>query len=171
MPEPYSYRRDPAVPPFADDQPIIVFDGHCVLCSGFARFILDHDHKRRYRLLAAQSPLGEALYRHFGLAAGDYETNLLLEDGRVRIKADGSIRILEGLGLPWSLAALGRLLPRPLADRLYGVIARNRLRWFGRRETCFMPDPAQADRFVEPQSGGWTPRPGCAPAAETVHGS
>jgi len=144
----HSWRDDPSVPAFADDRPILIFDGHCVLCSSFAQFILRHDRERRFRLLAAQTPLGAALYRHLGLHPTDYETNILLEDGRAWFKSEGSIRVFERLGCPWSLMALGRLLPRPLRDRLYGVIARNRLRWFGTRETCYRPGPADADRFL-----------------------
>jgi predicted DCC family thiol-disulfide oxidoreductase YuxK len=144
----YSYRRDPSVAAFADDKPVIVFDGYCVLCSGFARFVLRHDRKRRYRLLAAQSPLGEQLYRHYGLAGADYESNILLQDGRVWLKSAGSIRMFEGLGFPWSLVGILRLVPRGLLDRLYDLVARNRLRWFGTRQTCFLPDPADVDRFL-----------------------
>ena len=144
----YSYRSDPAVPAFADDRPVIIFDGMCVLCSTFAQFVLRTDRQRRYRLLAAQSPLGAALYSHFGLDPVDYETNILLEDGRVWLKSEGSIRMFEGLGFPWSLMAIGRLIPRPWRDRLYEVIARNRLRWFGVRSQCYLPDPSQADRFL-----------------------
>ncbi|MBV9861398.1 MAG: thiol-disulfide oxidoreductase DCC family protein [Alphaproteobacteria bacterium] len=147
-PAPFSYRTDPAVPPFADDRPILIFDGKCVLCSGFARFLMRADRKRRFRLLAAQTPLGAALYRHFGLAPVDYETNILIEDGRAWLKSEAAIRIFERLGLPWSLAAAGRLLPRPVRDRLYEIVARNRLRWFGARETCYLPDPSEADRFL-----------------------
>jgi len=146
--EPFRYRGDPVVPSFPDDRPIIIFDGRCVLCSGFARFVLRTDRKRRYRLLAAQTPLGVALYRHFGLDPVDYETNILLEDGRVWLKSEGTIRMFEGLGFPWRLVSLARVLPRPLRDRLYEFIARNRIRWFGARETCYVPDPSQADRFV-----------------------
>jgi predicted DCC family thiol-disulfide oxidoreductase YuxK len=146
--KPYSWRDDPSVPDFADDRPILIFDGHCVLCSSFAQFILRHDRERRFRLMAAQTDLGAALYRHFGLNPTDYETNILLENGRVWLKSEGSIRIFERLGLPWSLMAVGRLLPSPIRDRLYEVIARNRLRWFGRRVTCYRPDPSQADRFL-----------------------
>ena len=144
----YSWREDPSVPAFADDRPILIFDGHCVLCSAFAQFILRHDRARRFRLLAAQTPLGTALYRHLGLHPTDYETNILLEDGQVWLKSEGSIRVFERLGFPWSLMASGRVLPRPLRDRLYEVIARNRRRWFGTRATCYRPDPADADRFL-----------------------
>jgi predicted DCC family thiol-disulfide oxidoreductase YuxK len=146
--EAFSYRTDPAVPSFPDDRPIIIFDGKCVLCCGFARFILRNDRDRRFRLLAAQTPVGAALYRHFGLAPLDYETNILLEDGRTWLKSEGSIRICERLGFPWSLVSVARLLPRPVRDRLYEIVARNRLRWFGARETCYLPDPSEADRFL-----------------------
>jgi predicted DCC family thiol-disulfide oxidoreductase YuxK len=144
----FSYRSDPAVPPFPDEQPILVFDGKCVLCSGFVRFILRADRRRRLRLLAAQTPLGQALYRHFDLAPVDYETNILIEEGRAWLKSEGSIRVFERLGFPWSLVRIARLLPLPLRDRLYEIVARNRLRWFGARATCYLPAPADADRFL-----------------------
>ena len=85
---------------------------------------------------------------HYGLDPEDYETNILIEDGRAWFKSEGSIRMAEGLGLPWALASVFRVLPRALRDPLYGVVARNRLRWFGRRELCYRPDPAQAHRFL-----------------------
>ena len=146
--EAFSYRSDPAVPSFPDDRPILIFDGNCVLCSSFVQFILRTDRKRRFRLLAAQTPIGVALYRHLGLNPTDYETNILLEDGRAWLKSEGSLRIFERLGFPWSLMSVGRLLPRSVRDRLYEIVARNRLRWFGVRPTCYLPDPAHADRFI-----------------------
>lgn len=145
---PFSYRSDPDVPPFLDDKPVVVFDGRCVLCSRFAQFILRCDRQRRFRLMAAQTPTGLALYRHFGLDPIDYQTNILLEAGRPWLKSEGSIRIFEGLGFPWSLMAVGRLLPRAVRDGLYDLVARNRLRWFGVREVCYAPDAANADRFI-----------------------
>jgi len=77
----YSYRDDPTVPDFKDDKPIIVFDGYCVLCSGFANFILRHDKQKSLRLMAAQSELGEALYAHFELKPDDYSTNVTASNG------------------------------------------------------------------------------------------
>ncbi|SEH45259.1 Protein of unknown function, DUF393 [Rhizobium tibeticum] len=94
----YSYRSDVAVPTFADDKPLIVFDGACVFCSAWVQFVLRHDKAKRYRFLAAQSPLGEALYRHYELNERDYETNILIEDGSAYFKSRGTIRMLAGLG-------------------------------------------------------------------------
>ena len=106
MQTPYSYRDDPAVPAFPDDRPVIIFDGECVLCSGSAQFVLRHDKRRIYRFLAAQTPLGRALYGHYGLDTQDYETMIVIADGIATFKSEAVVRIAEGLGLPWSLAAL-----------------------------------------------------------------
>jgi predicted DCC family thiol-disulfide oxidoreductase YuxK len=148
MREAYSYRQDAAVPRFSDDRPIIIFDGHCALCSGWARFVLRHDLRRLYRLLPAQTPLGRALYAHYGLDPEDYETNILIADGIAWLKSEGSIRMAECLGWPWSLARLLRVLPLELRDRLYQSVARNRLRLFGRRSVCYRGEPGLEDRFL-----------------------
>jgi len=148
MRPPYSYRDDPAVPRFTDDRPVIIFDGLCALCSGSAAFVLRHDATGTFRLLAAQSPLGQALYAHYGLDPVDYETMILIADGVAWLKSEAAIRIAQGLGFPWSLAVAFRVVPRGLRDRVYMWVARNRIRWFGARESCYRPDPKFAGRFL-----------------------
>lgn len=144
----YSYRDNPDVPAFPDDRAIIIFDGKCVMCSWFAQIVLRNDRRFRFRLLAAQSPLGAALYRHYGLNSVEYETNILIEKGVATFKSAASLRILEQLSFPWPMAAIGWVLPRVVRDWLYDVVARNRLKWFGVRETCYAPQPKDAERFL-----------------------
>lgn len=148
MPTPYSYRSDPEVPDFPDANPIIIFDGVCVMCSAWARFILKQDRSGRYRLLPAQSELGTALYRHYGLDPVNYETNVLIENGMAYFKSTGTIRMFVSLGLPWSLMAVFRVIPEGIRDQAYEFIARNRYRWFGRRESCFIPTESEKARFL-----------------------
>ena len=144
----YSYRDDPAVPAFPDDRPIIIFDGHCALCSRFARFVLRQDRHARFRLLAAQAPLGQALMRHLDLDLVNFESNVLLDDGRAYFKSDGTVRMFMFLGFPWSVCRALRLVPRRWLDAIYDTVARNRLRWFGYQAQCFLDDPAHRDRFL-----------------------
>ena len=144
----FSYRDDPGVPAFPDDKPLIVFDGVCVLCSASARFVLRNDDSGHFRLTAAQSPVGQALYRHVGLSPTDYDTFLLVEDGRALFKSDAALRVARRLGLPWSLVGLLGIVPRAARDAVYDLVARNRYRVFGRRETCFLPTADHADRFL-----------------------
>jgi predicted DCC family thiol-disulfide oxidoreductase YuxK len=143
-----SYRDDPSVPAFPGDRPIILFDGHCALCSGWVSFVLRHDRAAVFRLLPAQTALGTALYRHYGLDPRDYETNILIEDGRAFFKSESAIRMLERLGAPWSAARVLRIIPVAWRDFLYDIVARNRLRWFGRRDQCLISAPRYEDRFL-----------------------
>lgn len=129
---------------------LIVFDGVCMLCSGFARWVTRADTAQKFRFTTAQSPLGEALYRQHGLRTDVYETNLVIIDGVAHQRMDSLIAVMDTLGWPWRLPALLlRLLPRGLRDRLYGVIARNRYALFGKKESCDIPPGALRERILD----------------------
>jgi predicted DCC family thiol-disulfide oxidoreductase YuxK len=145
----YSYRSDPLLKNLPDDKPIIVFDGYCVMCSGWANFVLKHDKAAAYRLMSAQSLYERAIYLHYGMDVENYETNLLINKGMVWVKSEGSIQMAVGLGIPWRLAAITRVLPLKVRDRLYYWVAKNRFKWFGRRDTCYLPSAEFKDRFIE----------------------
>jgi predicted DCC family thiol-disulfide oxidoreductase YuxK len=119
-----------------------------VLCSRFARFVLRHDRRGVFRLMAAQSPLGQSILRHLDLDPARFETNVLLEQGRAWFKSEGTIRIFVKLGFPWSAGLVLRIIPRGLLDPLYDLIARNRLKWFGVRQQCYVSDADYSDRFL-----------------------
>jgi predicted DCC family thiol-disulfide oxidoreductase YuxK len=131
-----------------DERPVIVFDAECVLCSANARFVLKHDRRAHFRLASMQGEVGTALYRRFGIDPADPDTLILVENGRALRDSDAVIAIYAGLGWPWRAAALLRLVPRMLRNPAYRLVARNRYRWFGRRETCWLPDPKWADRIL-----------------------
>jgi predicted DCC family thiol-disulfide oxidoreductase YuxK len=146
---PYSYRDDPAVPAFPDDRALVVFDGECAMCSGSAQMILRRDRRRRFRVAAARSALGRALYAHYELDAEDPSSILLIRDGRVWLRSDAVIRIAEGLGGVGVLAGGLRVLPRGLRDALYGWVARNRLRFIGDAPVCALPSMLDPERILE----------------------
>ena len=130
------------------ERPVIVFDSICMLCSANARFILRHDRRRHFRLASMQSEAGAALYRRFGIDPADPETLILVEGGRARRDSDAVLAIWSALGWPWRAAAIARIVPAALRDPLYRWVARNRYRWFGRRDSCWLPGPELADRFL-----------------------
>lgn len=130
------------------EPPIIVFDAECVLCSANAQFVLKHDRGRRFRLASMQGGVGAALYRRFGIDPADPDTLILVEGDRVRRDSDAVIAIYTGLGWPWRVAGMLRVVPRALRDPVYRLVARNRYRLFGRRATCWLPRPADADRVL-----------------------
>ena len=146
---PYSYRNDPQVPRFPDDKGLIVFDGVCVLCTRSAQFVLKRDTAFAFRLATAQSPLGQALFRHYGLDTETFQTNLVLIDGRAYAKLDSVTEVCRRLGGTARLLTALRWLPRPLADWTYDRIALNRYTLFGRTDRCMIPPPEWRERFIE----------------------
>jgi predicted DCC family thiol-disulfide oxidoreductase YuxK len=147
--EPHSWRADPHVPEFDDSQPLIVFDGDCVLCSRSMRLILRLDKKQRFRFATAQGAIGQGLYRHLGLPTDIFETYLLVSDGRAYQRTAAVIEIAKRLGWPWKAGAALVIIPRPVRDALYNLVARHRYRIFGRSTACGIADPAVRERILE----------------------
>lgn len=145
---PYSFRDVPGLPDWDEEKTLIIFDGVCVLCSGFAQFVLARDPGHRVLFALAQSDLGEALYRHYGLKPADYETNLVIADGKLFVKTRAFARVMMTLGWPWKALALINIVPVPIADWIYDRIARNRYQVFGRHDVCMLPDPDMRSRMA-----------------------
>jgi predicted DCC family thiol-disulfide oxidoreductase YuxK len=129
--------------------PLIVFDGVCHLCTGFVRFVIRWDRAGLFQFLPAQSPRGEALYAKLGLKSGDWDSNLVVLGGRVYTELDALVEVTRRFGGVWRLMPILYAMPRPLRDWLYNRIARNRYRWFGKRDVCYLPTPDLAARFLE----------------------
>ena len=128
--------------------PIIVFDAECLLCSANAQFVLNHDRRGRFLLASMQGEAGSALYRRFGIDPADPDTLIVVEGDRVRRDSNAILAIWAGLGWPWRAGAMFGLVPRLLRDPVYRWVARNRYRLFGKRDTCWLPDPAFRDRLL-----------------------
>lgn len=128
--------------------PIIVFDAECILCSANAQFVLRHDRNRRFRLASMQKATGAALYRHFGIDPANPESLIIVDGDAVLKDSDAVLAIYAGLCWPWKVISVLRFIPRFLRDPAYRWLARNRYRLFGRRETCWMPSPGDADRVL-----------------------
>ncbi len=145
---PYSYKDDPAVLDFPDDGPVTVMDAHCSLCARGARWIARNDHRNEFRIVPVQSQLGEALLRHYGLDPADPVSWLYLEDGRAYSSLDAVMRAGLRLGGVWKALAVLRILPGPLRDLLYRMVARNRYRIFGKTDLCSLPDEQIQRRLI-----------------------
>ncbi|MBP9146908.1 MAG: thiol-disulfide oxidoreductase DCC family protein [Thermoanaerobaculia bacterium] len=127
---------------------IVLFDGVCNLCNGSVQFLLRRDRQRRFRFAALQSAAGRALLEQYGLSTQTLETIVVLEGGQARVRSDAALHLARRLPWPWPALAVFRILPRPLRDALYTFVARHRYRWFGRTESCMLPTPDVADRFL-----------------------
>ena len=147
--EPHSYRSDPQVPPFDDSVPLLIFDGHCVLCSDGVSRMLARDPHGTTRFAAIQTPIPRALYRHYDLDPDRFDTFMVLADGKPYVRWAGTLAAARTMPAPWSwLGTLGHIVPDAIGDRLYDWVQPNRFRWFGAREACFKPDATQSHRFL-----------------------
>lgn len=123
----------------ADLPDLILFDGVCVICNRWARFVARHDHGRIFRLATAQSDLGQGIYRQLGLSPVTYDTLIVHLDGRFHTDTDAILTVVTRFGGLWRVAQVLRLIPRPARDWAYRLLARNRYKWFGRHEVCPLP--------------------------------
>ena len=131
--------------PINEERPIIVFDGVCNLCNTSIDFVMRRDRGQVFLMAANQ---GETARRLLGDAAADVDTIALVEPGRVSHRSTAVLRIARRLPWPWRAGAVLLVVPRPLRDALYRILARYRYRWFGKRSSCRLPTPDEAARFL-----------------------
>ena len=127
---------------------VIVFDGVCNLCNSFVNFVMDRDSKGLFKFGTLQSDPAQVILKELNLAREDFETFLLLEEGRVYSKSTAAIKILRKLGGLWPLISIFMVVPQFMRDGVYSFVARNRYRWMGKAEACRVPTPKDLQRFV-----------------------
>jgi len=127
---------------------VIVFDGVCNFCNAFVNFVLERDSPGRFKFGTLQSSPAQEILRQFQLSTDDYETFLLIEQGKLFTKSTAALKILGQLGIPWSLLGVFMIIPRPIRDIIYDFIARHRYQWMGKSESCRVPTEEERQRFV-----------------------
>jgi predicted DCC family thiol-disulfide oxidoreductase YuxK len=118
---------------------IVVYDGQCHLCSRWVQFFQRHPVTPSFRLLPMQTAAGRAILIQNGVDPDDPTTFLVLDGERIRTASDATIHLMTSPGRAWKVFHLARLVPRSWRDWIYGIVARNRYGWFGRRGACHLP--------------------------------
>jgi predicted DCC family thiol-disulfide oxidoreductase YuxK len=136
-------------PVTAGDLPerLILFDGVCVLCAGWVRFVIARDPAGLYRFVPIQSEAGRALAQRFGIDADAPQSNAVVRGGCAWFKGDSVLQVWRDLP-GWRWTGILRLVPRLLRNVVYDLVARNRYRLFGRRDACLVPTEDIRSRFV-----------------------
>jgi predicted DCC family thiol-disulfide oxidoreductase YuxK len=129
------------------DDDVIFYDGVCVFCSRWIRFIAMRD-ARRFRFTAIQSDYGRRLAQAFGIDPNDPDTNAVIHGGVAYFKSDAVLIVLSNLP-HWGWVRGLRLVPKPLRDAVYDLVARNRYWIFGKYAACFVPDESFRTRVIE----------------------
>lgn len=136
------------------DRHIILFDGVCNLCNGSVNFIIARDPREVYSFSPVQSAFADGLLKKHGLQGIGDESFVLVKNGKCYLRSDAALQISREMQGLWPLLYGLRIVPRPLRDLFYNLVARNRYRLFGRRQSCMVPTPALQRRFIIDEERG-----------------
>ncbi len=128
------------------DRPIVFFDGYCGLCNRSVNFLMKRDKKNALYFAPLQGQTAEALFHHGELEL--YDSIVLYYNERVYYRSTAILKLLLLIGRGWQLMGIFFIIPSFIRNALYEFIAKNRLKWFGKRETCRMPTPEERDKIL-----------------------
>lgn len=129
--------------------PIVVFDGECNFCSSIVAFVIKRDGRGVFRFAPFQSEAGRSLLEEHGVRGDYFDSFILIDEGRLYTRSEAALRLWRKLGGLWSLTYAFIVVPGFVRDAVYDLVARNRYRWFGKKDECMIPGPEVRERFLE----------------------
>ncbi|WP_339887198.1 DCC1-like thiol-disulfide oxidoreductase family protein [uncultured Flavobacterium sp.] len=131
------------------DKKIILFDGVCNLCDKSVQVIIKNDKKDNFRFVALQSELGEKILNHINIDRSKTDSIILYEPGNAYYyKSQAAIKIAENMDGLYNLLGLFQYLPVSLSDTVYDYIAKNRYKWYGKKDQCMIPTKETLNKFL-----------------------
>lgn len=127
--------------------PVILFDGVCNFCDASVQFILNRDPNETFHFASLQSEAGQELLEKYHVR-DDVDSMILIENDKVYYKSSAALRISRHLHGAWKLLYVFMVVPAPIRNIVYDLIARNRYKWFGQKESCMLPPPNVRKRFL-----------------------
>lgn len=131
-----------------NDKPVILFDGVCNLCSSSVQFILKRDKQKKFRFASLQSAYGQKILNQFNLPQDNFNSFILYQDGKIFSKSTGALKMFLQLN-GWKWIKIFWLVPKFIRDAIYNLIAKNRYKWFGKKEECWVPTADLRERFLD----------------------
>jgi predicted DCC family thiol-disulfide oxidoreductase YuxK len=130
------------------NNPVILFDGVCNFCNSAINFVLKQDKKGVFRFAPLQSEAGRQLLHQYDLSIQEFDSFVLIDNGRVYKKSAASLRVMHHLPWYWKELQILRIIPTIFRDAIYDFIARNRYKWFGKKDQCMIPTPEMKGKFL-----------------------
>lgn len=128
---------------------IILFDGVCNLCDKAVQFVIEHDKKDIFRFVSLQSELGQQILKHIGINPANIDSVILYQPGiAYYYKSAAAIEIARSLGGFFHFGTVFKLIPTEIRNRLYDYVAKNRYKWYGKKETCLVPSTQNINKFL-----------------------
>ena len=127
----------------------ILFDGVCNLCNSSVQFIIKQDKKKQFRFASLQGNFGQEFLKTHKMPAENFNTLILFENDKIYTRSTGALRMLKHLGGGWSLLYVFIIFPTFIRDTVYNWVSKNRYKWFGKKNECWLPTPDLKARFLE----------------------
>jgi len=131
------------------NKPIVFFDGVCNLCNSIVQFIIRHDKKERFLFVSLQSEKSKEILSNFNFTQSDIETIILLEENKLYFVSTAALKIVRHLNFLCSLLYIFIIIPKPLRNYVYRIIAKNRYKWFGKKDSCMVPSHELKNRIID----------------------
>ena len=129
-------------------QAVIFFDGYCNLCNGAVQFTIQRDSKNVFHFASLQSEYAQVHLTPFGIEPKQGDSFILLEGDQVYQKSTAALRVAKRLNGLWPMLYVFMIIPKFIRDAVYNYIAKNRYRWFGKEESCWVPTPELQQKFL-----------------------
>jgi predicted DCC family thiol-disulfide oxidoreductase YuxK len=127
---------------------IILFDGVCNFCNSSVNFVIERDKKSTIKFAALQSDAGQQLLQQFNLPTNQFNSFVYIEGGKLFTESTASLRVVKNLPAPWPVVYGFIIVPKFIRDGIYKWIAKNRYKWFGKKDQCMIPSPEIRSRFL-----------------------
>jgi predicted DCC family thiol-disulfide oxidoreductase YuxK len=132
------------------DKKIILFDGVCNLCNRAVQFVIKRDKNDVFRFAPLQSEIGARLVKERNIDISSIDSIILIEPSiAFYVKSDAALEIGKSFGGGYKLLGIFDWIPRLMRDGIYDLIARNRYRWFGKKDACMVPTPELKQKFLQ----------------------
>lgn len=132
-----------------EQHPVVLFDGVCNFCSGAVNFVIRQDKQKKLRFATLQSAAGQRLLQAYKLPTQNFDSFVFIEKDKAYHSSTAGLKLYNHLPWYWKWTQLFWLVPRVVRDGLYKLVARNRYKWFGKKESCMVPTPDLRSRFLE----------------------
>ena len=125
---------------------VILFDGVCNLCTSSVQFVIPRDHNNKFKYASLQSNYGQEVIKKYSLH--NIDSIIYKREGKIKVKSTAALWIARDLGLPLSFLFIFIVVPSFIRNFVYDIIAKNRYKWFGEKDSCWMPTPDLLNKFI-----------------------
>jgi predicted DCC family thiol-disulfide oxidoreductase YuxK len=131
------------------DKPVVLFDGVCNYCNGMVNFVIRQDKKKQFLFTPLQSEAGKRILQANNLTGQARDSFIIYDKGKIYQRSTAALKLYNKLPWYWKWTQAFWIVPKFLRDAIYDLIARNRYKWFGKKDECMIPSPEVKERFLD----------------------